>query len=86
MGVQRLIDDVGCMYKLAPAESLRHAVAEEQAACLKAGILLSTAGGRVDCRTAAEVKCSKLDEGLFDARVLKDTPSVISVGQRCHDS
>ena len=45
-------------------------------------ITFATANGTTSFETTAATKCSELN-GAIDARVLPDTPSVLSIGRRC---
>ena len=83
MGVCRFIADTGCGYKLAGKDRVKRANAENYIRNPNRGVILQTAGGDVLCNKCIYVQRDAFPEGEFNALVLNQTPSVVSVGQRC---
>ena len=85
MGVCRFIADTGCVYNLVGKDRVERANADTYIRNLDKGDMLQTAGGDVLCKRCIDVQCDAFPEWEFNALVLNQTPSAVSIGQRCFE-
>ena len=85
LGSMRFIIDTGCGFNLIAARYVEDAHAMSKIKRLSSPIALNTAGGLSKALGTVSVECSHMPGGSFECLVMPETPSVISVGERCLD-
>ena len=83
LGALNFIVDTGCGHNLIVEKYVRLAGAMGSVRRLKNLITLNTAGGESKALGSVCVACPSFAGGSFEALVMKDTPAVLSVGERC---
>ena len=85
LGSMRFIIDTGCGFNLIAARYVEDAHAMGKIKRLPNPIALNTAGGLSKALGTVSVACPQMPGGSFECLVMPETPSVISVGERCLD-
>ena len=86
LGSMRFIIDTGCGHNLIAEKFIKGAGAMGKLQRLDAPLTLNTAGGPSKALGTVGVACDKLEKGKsLTFKVMKKTPSVISVGELCMD-
>jgi hypothetical protein len=83
LGSMRFIIDTGCGSNLIALNYVQNAGAIDMMKELQVPITLNTAGGLSSALGTVKIACDWLLSGKFEAIVMPETPSVISVGELC---
>ena len=85
LGSMKFLIDTGCGQNLIAMKYIRNSGALDKIKRLKVPLTLNTAGGQSRAVGSVSISCSKMMEGSFESVIMPETPSVISVGERCMD-
>ena len=85
LGFERCIVDTGCGRNLVSASLVKERGYEPDVMPSDELITLDTAGGPSKCKGILNVAAPALSEGRIDALVMANTPTVLSVGERCRE-
>ena len=85
LGIGKCIVDTGCGHNLVDMGIIQRSGHQSDIVSMGRPITLQTAGGPSASKGGLKVATPSLDEGEFTALIMPNSPSVLSVGERCLD-